>query len=52
MRFSGHYLPVRHAAPILGEHNDEVLREKLGLSDDEIAKLRSDKVIGERPTFM
>jgi len=52
MRFSGRYLPVRRAAPILGEHNDEVLREKLGLTDDEIAKLRSDKVIGERPTFM
>jgi len=52
MRFSGHYLPVRLPAPMLGQHNDEVLREKLGLSDDELAKLRSDRVIGERPTFM
>ena len=52
MRFSGHYLPVDRPSHLLGEHNDEVLREKLGLSDEELAKLRSDKVIGERPTFM
>ncbi|MAG34558.1 MAG: hypothetical protein CL908_27120 [Deltaproteobacteria bacterium] len=52
MRFSGHYLPVQRATHLLGEHNDEVLREKLGLSDDELTKLRADKVIGERPTFM
>jgi len=52
LRFSGHYLPVRRASHLLGEHNDEVLREKLGLSDHELAKLRADKVIGERPTFM
>jgi crotonobetainyl-CoA:carnitine CoA-transferase CaiB-like acyl-CoA transferase len=52
MRFSGHYFPVRRATHSLGQDNDEVLREKLGLSDDELAKLRTDKVIGERPTFM
>ncbi|OBA99452.1 acyl-CoA hydratase [Mycobacteriaceae bacterium 1482268.1] len=42
--------PSRHhltPSPTLGQHNDEVLRA-LGLSEDEIAKLRDDQVIGER----
>ncbi|MBV9720902.1 MAG: CoA transferase, partial [Mycobacterium sp.] len=42
--------PVRHhrtPSPTLGQHNDEVL-DALGLSDDEVAKLRDDQVIGER----
>jgi crotonobetainyl-CoA:carnitine CoA-transferase CaiB-like acyl-CoA transferase len=42
----------RRPAPTLGEHNREILREELGLSDEEIEALRSDAVIGERPTFM
>jgi crotonobetainyl-CoA:carnitine CoA-transferase CaiB-like acyl-CoA transferase len=42
----------RRPAPTLGEHNVEILREELGLSDDEIEALRADAVIGERPTFM
>jgi len=33
-------------APLLGEHTDEVLKEVLGLSEAEIAKLREDNVIG------
>ena len=32
-------------APLLGEHTDEVLQTELGLSDDSIAKLRSDGVV-------
>ncbi|OBH28160.1 acyl-CoA hydratase [Mycobacterium sp. E342] len=43
--------PVRHhrgAPPTLGQHNDEILRG-LGLSADEVARLRSERVIGERP---
>ncbi|OMC17091.1 CaiB/BaiF CoA-transferase family protein [Mycobacterium sp. SP-6446] len=43
--------PDRHhrsAPPTLGQHNDEILRG-LGLSDDEVATLRADRVIGERP---
>jgi len=42
--------PVRHhrtAPPTLGQHNDEVLND-LGVSADEIAALREQKVIGER----
>ena len=35
------------APPTLGQHNVEVLR-KLGLSDDEVARLRADQIIGER----
>ncbi len=44
--------PSRHhrfAPPTLGQHNDEILRG-IGLSDDELAALRRDRVIGERPT--
>jgi crotonobetainyl-CoA:carnitine CoA-transferase CaiB-like acyl-CoA transferase len=42
--------PARHhrfAAPTLGQHNDEILRG-LGLSRDELAALRRDRVIGEQ----
>jgi crotonobetainyl-CoA:carnitine CoA-transferase CaiB-like acyl-CoA transferase len=35
-------------APLLGEHNHELLAE-LGLSDDEIAELETDGVIGRAP---
>ena len=42
--------PVRHhrtAPPTLGQHNDEVLRG-LGLSADQVAGLRAERVVGER----
>src|SRR5438874_1313171 len=39
---------VRAPAPLLGEHTDQVLRERLGLSDEEIARLRHGGVIGAR----
>src|SRR3989449_6288899 len=37
---------VRLPAPLLGEHTDEVLRERLGLDADEIARLRDAGAIG------
>jgi crotonobetainyl-CoA:carnitine CoA-transferase CaiB-like acyl-CoA transferase len=42
--------PARHhrfAPPTLGQHNDEIL-SGLGLSGDQLAALRRDRVIGER----
>ncbi|MDO3636288.1 CaiB/BaiF CoA-transferase family protein [Mycolicibacterium arseniciresistens] len=38
----------RHPAPLLGQHNDELLTE-LGLSAAEIAELEADDVIGHAP---
>lgn len=37
--------PDSSAAPLLGQHNDEILRGELGLSADEIAVLAAEKVI-------
>jgi len=39
---------VRTPAPRLGEHTDEVLHDRLGLSDEEIERLRREGVIGGR----
>jgi crotonobetainyl-CoA:carnitine CoA-transferase CaiB-like acyl-CoA transferase len=36
---------IEHGAPCLGEHTDVVLREVLGLDDDEIAELHEEKVV-------
>lgn len=44
---AGRYRPLRRA-PMVGEHNDAVLRDVLGLDDDEIARLADDGVV--RPT--
>ena len=38
-------LTVRHRAPLIGEHNDYVYGDLLGLSDDEIRLLASESVI-------
>ncbi|HEY9216187.1 MAG TPA: CoA transferase [Ancylobacter sp.] len=39
--------PVTHLAPTLGQHNAEVLGEVLGLSEAEIAELRTAEIIGD-----
>jgi crotonobetainyl-CoA:carnitine CoA-transferase CaiB-like acyl-CoA transferase len=35
--------------PRLGEHNEEVLRDRCGLTEAELANLATNKVIGTRP---
>ena len=35
------------AAPLLGEHTETVLREDLGLSDDEIQTLTDEGILAE-----
>ena len=47
-RFSSVDHWIRSAAPMLGQHNHEIL-VGLGLSDDEIAALEATDVIGTRP---
>jgi crotonobetainyl-CoA:carnitine CoA-transferase CaiB-like acyl-CoA transferase len=39
---------LAHAAPVLGQHNAEILLE-LGYSQDQIERLAAEKVIGDRP---
>jgi crotonobetainyl-CoA:carnitine CoA-transferase CaiB-like acyl-CoA transferase len=48
-RFEGTPPEIRRGAPTLGQHNDDVLRA-LGLTADELAKLRTDGVIGSETT--
>jgi CoA:oxalate CoA-transferase len=36
---------VRTPAPLLGEHTEEVLRERVGMTSTEIARLKSEGVI-------
>jgi crotonobetainyl-CoA:carnitine CoA-transferase CaiB-like acyl-CoA transferase len=51
MRFSAG--PARYweaPAPTLGQHTEEVLRE-LGVTDDELARLRAEQVIGTTPVM-
>lgn len=48
-RFDGLALKPATPPPHLGEHNAEILKERLGMSDAEIAALREAKVIGEVP---
>ena len=40
---------LRTPAPTLGQHSEEILREVLGLTDEEIAELARREVIGTRP---
>ena len=38
-------------APTLGQHTAEVLRAELGVSDEELARLEAEQVIGTKPVF-
>ncbi|WP_118915502.1 CaiB/BaiF CoA-transferase family protein [Mycobacterium shigaense] len=40
---------LRRPPPKLGEHNGEVLRDRCGLTDEELANLATTEVIGTRP---
>jgi crotonobetainyl-CoA:carnitine CoA-transferase CaiB-like acyl-CoA transferase len=44
-QMSGSSVAVRHAAPRLGEHTDQVLQEILGYSPERIAALREAGVL-------
>ncbi len=44
-RLSSTPLTVRRAAPAVGQHTDEVLREVLGLTESDIAGLRAEGVL-------
>jgi crotonobetainyl-CoA:carnitine CoA-transferase CaiB-like acyl-CoA transferase len=44
-RFSGDEVSVRRAAPLIGEHNDYVLRDLLHLSPEEIERLERADVL-------
>jgi crotonobetainyl-CoA:carnitine CoA-transferase CaiB-like acyl-CoA transferase len=45
MKFSANQARIERAAPLLGEHTDEVLREYLGFDTERIAALRSAGVV-------
>ena len=51
-RWNDDFLPFGRPAPMLGEHNNEVLSEILGLSEHEIDALREDRIIGTRPVWL
>ncbi len=46
IKFPGMDQPNPSAPPVLGEHSDEILGELLGMTDDQIAELRSRGVVG------
>ncbi len=48
-KFSAFEMASAQRAPNLGEHNRDVLQGLLGMSDDEVAKLEEQKVIGDTP---
>ncbi|SFR89849.1 CaiB/BaiF CoA-transferase family protein [Sphingomonas jatrophae] len=48
-RIDGAYPPLTRPAPLLGEHNEAVLRARSGLDDAALAALAKDRIIGTRP---
>ena len=49
LRMTATPLRYAHAPPLLGEHTDDVLHERLGLARDAIAALRARGIIGTAP---
>lgn len=49
-KFTRFEAKARRPAPLLGEHNEEVLRE-IGYSGDDIARLKEDAVIADQPNL-
>jgi crotonobetainyl-CoA:carnitine CoA-transferase CaiB-like acyl-CoA transferase len=48
-RLAGQRRWLNRPPPTLGEHNEEVLRDRCGLTDEELARLATNGVIGTRP---
>lgn len=48
-RLDGHGITIERAAPALGQHTDEVLRDLLGYGDAELAKLKESGVTSTTP---
>lgn len=44
-KMSGDVEPVRKPAPLLGEHSAEILRERLGYTDENVSQLREKGVV-------
>jgi crotonobetainyl-CoA:carnitine CoA-transferase CaiB-like acyl-CoA transferase len=50
-KFSAFEMNSARNAPKLGEHNAEILQGELGMTDDEMAALKEQGVIGEEPVL-
>jgi crotonobetainyl-CoA:carnitine CoA-transferase CaiB-like acyl-CoA transferase len=50
VKFAGTPGRIQGPPPLLGEHTDEVLQRVLGLSPHEVAELRAEGVVGDRPS--
>ncbi len=48
-RLSSEPLEIEWPSPTLGQHNHEVLVDRLGLSEDELSELKREGIIGNRP---
>jgi len=45
VKYSDNTPGIRSAPPVLGQHTDEVLREVLGMNDEEIEKLKAEGAV-------